>query len=324
MLELYEQNRTMPQSLGNETEGSSASAANHRPLPKASLAVEEAPAENGPHQAAGTSSLQHGVHAVSNRPVPDQSLADKQNRSQRFSQSERSDHDSKDSRNALADNKVEASSKDRRYREAGNASEGLTSRPANGSEHAVEEPGENTQARERSSGNNEGPKSYSPLDAIKKIDKDKVKAALEKRRRERGEAGRKIDVMDDDDLIERELESGIELAAEDEKVKQERRHGWSKPLYRQEPQNKDHGLENAELGVEKEVDNAEEGELHSPEPPNRKRKSPGKLPGIKDGYDHQYPYHPPPSKYRDGDESRTGRTERSERDHKRIRQENHV
>ncbi|KAJ9549753.1 hypothetical protein OSB04_022296 [Centaurea solstitialis] len=67
-------------------------------------------------------------------------------------------------------------------------------------------------------------------DAIKKIDKDKVKAALEKRRKARvGDVTRRTDFMDEDDLIERELEDGIELAAESEKSKQERKHNWSKP-----------------------------------------------------------------------------------------------
>ncbi|XP_068664843.1 cyclin-T1-3-like isoform X2 [Aristolochia californica] len=63
-----------------------------------------------------------------------------------------------------------------------------------------------------------------PSDAMRKIDKEKVKAALEKRRKSRGgDMSRKPDVMDDYDLLERELENGVELAvAEDEKIKRER------------------------------------------------------------------------------------------------------
>lgn len=326
MLELYEQNRTMQPSHGNETEGSSVSAANHRAPPKASSATEEVPSQNGPHQAGGASNSHHGVQASSSRPAPDQPHSEKQNGPQKFLQNERNDHDSKDSRNLPGDNKTEGGWNDHRHHEPGNIAEGLTNRPAHGSERPAEDPSETTQTRDRSSGHNDGPKGYSPLDAMKKIDKDKVKAALEKRRKERSEAVRKVDVMDDDDLIERELESGIELAAEDEKVKQqERRHGWSKMLHRQEAQNQDPGLENGELGTEKDIDNTEEGEFHSPEPTSRKRKSPGKHPGGKDGYDHSHPYHPPPSKHRDADDSRMiARLERADRDHKRIRQENHV
>ncbi|CAN1809143.1 CYCT1-5 [Linum perenne] len=90
------------------------------------------------------------------------------------------------------------------------------------------------------------PVSQSPKDAIKMIDRDKVKAALEKRKKARGEMTRKKDVMDEDDLIERELEDGIELAAEDEKMKRERQQNWS-------------NMENTTHDGE--IDNAEEGEM---------------------------------------------------------------
>ncbi|KAF8651731.1 hypothetical protein HU200_063246 [Digitaria exilis] len=94
----------------------------------------------------------------------------------------------------------------------------------------------------------EGPNaSSSVMDAMKKINKDKVKAALEKRRKSKGDVSRKVDVMDDDDLIERELEHGVELAAEDEKIKQERRQSWPRP-HREDHQNTNR-------------DNTEEGEL---------------------------------------------------------------
>jgi cyclin T len=52
------------------------------------------------------------------------------------------------------------------------------------------------------------------MDAMNKIDKDKVKAALEKRRRLKAGVARKVDVMDDDDLLESELEHGVELEQE--------------------------------------------------------------------------------------------------------------
>ncbi|KAG2605476.1 cyclin-T1-3-like [Panicum virgatum] len=85
----------------------------------------------------------------------------------------------------------------------------------------------------------EAPKmSSSMMDAMKKIDKDKVKAALEKRRKSKGDVSRKVDMMDDDDLIERELEHGVELAAEGEKVKQERKQSWSHPSAHREDQQK--------------------------------------------------------------------------------------
>ncbi|CAN6249905.1 unnamed protein product [Urochloa humidicola] len=124
-----------------------------------------------------------------------------------------------------------------------------------------------SEVRDDTANSNEGPNvSSSMMDAMKKINKDKVKAALEKRRKSKGDVSRKVDVMDDDDLIERELEHGVELAAEDEKIKQERRQSWPHPSHREDQQNANR-------------DNAEEGELsmdsleyRSPEPDNRKRK----------------------------------------------------
>ncbi|CAN6229329.1 unnamed protein product [Urochloa humidicola] len=124
-----------------------------------------------------------------------------------------------------------------------------------------------SEVRDDTANSNEGPNvSSSMMDAMKKINKDKVKAALEKRRKSKGDVSRKVDVMDDDDIIERELEHGVELAAEDEKIKQERRQSWPHPSHREDQQNANR-------------DNAEEGELsmdsleyRSPEPDNRKRK----------------------------------------------------
>jgi cyclin T len=108
----------------------------------------------------------------------------------------------------------------------------------------------------------------STMDAMKKIDKDKVKAALEKRRKSKGDVAKKVDIMDDDDLIERELEHGVELAAEDEKIKHERRQSWPHSAHREDHQ-----------GVARLTENTEEGELsidsqeyRSPELDNRKRK----------------------------------------------------
>uniref|UniRef100_A0A0A9DM47 Uncharacterized protein n=1 Tax=Arundo donax TaxID=35708 RepID=A0A0A9DM47_ARUDO len=115
-------------------------------------------------------------------------------------------------------------------------------------------------------GSNEGPNmSSTMMDAMKKIDKDKVKAALEKRRKSKGDVSRKVGVMDDDDLIERELEHGVELAAEDEKTKQERR---PHPAHREDQHNASRMTENTEEG-ELSMDSQE---YRSPELDNRKRK----------------------------------------------------
>ncbi|XP_057454061.1 cyclin-T1-3-like [Lotus japonicus] len=81
------------------------------------------------------------------------------------------------------------------------------------------------------------------LEGIKKIDRDKVKAALEKRKKATGNISKKTELVDDEDLIERvrELEDGIELAAQSEKNKQDGRKSLSKSLDRSAFENMQHG-----------------------------------------------------------------------------------
>ncbi|KAK7246113.1 hypothetical protein RIF29_40972 [Crotalaria pallida] len=133
--------------------------------------------------------------------------------------------------------------------------------------------------QDRNLGHQEGLLGYSPRDAIKMIDKDKVKAALRKRRKEREEMTLKKDVMDEDDLIERELEDGIELALEDEKNK-ERRQSRSDA-----DDNKDHAeTRNVKEQLLKDVDveKEEKGEVTDDASSllnNRKRKMESPLAG---------------------------------------------
>ncbi|XP_038970434.1 cyclin-T1-4-like isoform X2 [Phoenix dactylifera] len=340
MLELYEQNRAaQPPSHGSEAEGSSVTGANPQTPVKTPAAVEESP-QNGYSQATKTAGMQSAALTSSlARPVPDQSHSDRQNGTQRVPQHESKNHGNYEQRSGFYDNKVEPGLKDHWHPESGNVAEAMNSRSNYGSECSLEESvmpvtGGSTQTKDRNIGGNEGPKVCSPLDAIKKIDKDKVKAALEKRRKSRGDVARKVDLTDEDDLIERELEHGVELAVEDERIKQERRHSWSKPLYRQEPQNPDRITENGYHGADKAVENVEEGELsldsqefHSPEPGRQKRKavSPGKQFAGKDGFDLPH-YHASSAKHRGtiDDSHVMGRFERAEREHKRPRQENQV
>lgn len=97
----------------------------------------------------------------------------------------------------------------------------------------------------------EGKRSRVTLDDV---NKDKVKAALEKRRKSRGEGTDprptkpEVDLIDEDDLI-RELESGVEAAAQAEKAKQERKESWARSLYRAEQE-----------GVETRKEQRDEGE----------------------------------------------------------------
>ncbi|KAJ7525611.1 hypothetical protein O6H91_17G058700 [Diphasiastrum complanatum] len=69
---------------------------------------------------------------------------------------------------------------------------------------------------------------------LNEVNKDRVKAALEKRRKTRGEGtdtkflAPKMDVSDEEELLERELENGVEAAAEAERMKQDQSDSKSK------------------------------------------------------------------------------------------------
>ncbi|KAF6166661.1 hypothetical protein GIB67_005523 [Kingdonia uniflora] len=170
----------------------------------------------------------------------------------------------------------------------------------------------------------------SPRDHIKKLDKDKVKAALEKRRKSRGAdlPPRKIDPVDEDDLIERELEDGVELAAEDEKYKQ----SWSKSGNRRDHESpsydgKDyedirdgpHDVENVEEGEFSLYEEADQG-YRSPDPLSRKRKVGSPEKHQMDGWQGRN-YKSQDIK---DDRSRSGRPGYTERDHKRHLHESHI
>ncbi|KAL8266960.1 hypothetical protein R6Q59_004304 [Mikania micrantha] len=131
-------------------------------------------------------------------------------------------------------------------------------------------------------------KGQSPQDAIKRIDKDKVKAILEKRKKARvGDVTRKTDVMDEDDLIERALEDGIELPVESEKSKQDRKHSWSNSVNQVNDDMEDgqyHSSVKGQSSRSQDFDLVEEGEMglmddeyrsRSPKSSNRKRKTGG-------------------------------------------------
>ncbi|WOG96272.1 hypothetical protein DCAR_0415606 [Daucus carota subsp. sativus] len=133
----------------------------------------------------------------------------------------------------------------------------------------------------------DGKLSRSPLDAVIKIDKDKVKAALE-RKKARGATTRRTDFTDEDDLIERELEDGIELAAESERSRSERKQNWSNNEYERDSGNRNENGDDV-LGkkcqspLRQIFDNVEEGEVPTsddtvreyqlPKSNNRKRKA---------------------------------------------------
>lgn len=102
-------------------------------------------------------------------------------------------------------------------------------------------------------------------DAMKKVNTDKVKALMEKRRKSKLENSRKVDCFDEDDLVERELEHGVELAISNKK-------GHSGQV-----ENTKNGYYGDDKGEEGELSIESQELLHSPESGVRKKRpaSPG-------------------------------------------------
>ncbi|KAL5193149.1 Cyclin-T1-5 [Glycine soja] len=290
MLELYEQNR-LPPAQGSEVEGS---AGGTRAASKAPSANEEQASKQISSQAPQHSSVERTA-------VPQRGTENQSNDGSAEMGSDITDHnlDIRESHNSEQlthqDNK----------REVSNRSKSGTERDQDrivGTKEGAEV-GRRDESALNNSGSNVGrnlerrevPLGHSPNEAIK-IDKDKLKALAamgKKRKEQRGEMALKKDVMDEDDLIERELEDGIELAVEDEKNKRERRQNWSKPDGEDHhggenhEETRDGRYMNMKVQFQKDMDedNAEEGEMiddASSSLNNRKRRM-GSPPGTGKG-----------------------------------------
>ncbi|XP_039009149.1 cyclin-T1-4-like [Hibiscus syriacus] len=321
MLELYEQNR-VPPSQGSEVEGSAGG---------------------------GTS------HQVSSWSGADHSSADNHVVPSKTAQNQRNDDGSGEVGSVITDHKMDAETKENQHheqlppkentREVSNKSRSGMERTGGEDQERTGGRNENAEAGEwrddgpsrkassvagRNLDTREGPVVQSPKEAIK-IDKDKVKAALEKRRKSRGETMKKKDVMDEDDLIERELEDGVELAVEDEKIKREHRQSWSRS------ENQDQVKDQREMGEGNnfstkgqsskrfETEGAEEGEMlddASPMMNNRKRNA-GSPPDrqIEGKKRHEYMSSYSQDTIEDG--QKTGRGGYADKEYRRHAHENH-
>ncbi|KAL2627744.1 hypothetical protein AAZV13_07G190200 [Glycine max] len=298
MLELYEQNR-LPPAQGSEVEGS---AGGTRAASKAPTANEDQASKQISSQAPQHSSAERTV-------VPQRGTENQSNDGSAEMGSDITDHnlDIRESQNSeqltQQDNKREVSNRSKSGTERDQDRMVGTKEGAEvgrRDESALNNPGSNVV---RNLERREGPLGHSPNEAIK-IDKDKLKAlaALGKKRKEqRGEMALKKDVMDEDDLIERELEDGIELAVEDEKNKRERRQNWSKPdgenhhgENHEETRDGRHLSMKGQFQKDMDEDNAEEGEMiddASSSLNNRKRRMgspPGRQPEMKKRLDSSY------------------------------------
>ncbi|KAK1378090.1 Cyclin-T1-5 [Heracleum sosnowskyi] len=211
MLELYEQNK-VPPSQTSEVEGSVGGGAAPRATTKAPTANEEHIA-NSSNLQGGVTNSKPGTLKLASR--PDQSYLDNHAAPSKATQNQSDDHASSDMTSIPNHKRDSDYDPESSIHSEEQGDEGLES---NAGRSKIKEPGEDL--KDKNHGRN--------LNYKESIDTDKVKAALEKRKA-RGATARKMDFTDEDDLIERELEDGIELAAESEKIKQERKQSLSKP-----------------------------------------------------------------------------------------------
>ncbi|XP_062011987.1 cyclin-T1-3-like isoform X1 [Rosa rugosa] len=319
MLELYEQNRAP---ASNEVEGSTASGASHRAPPKGTASNEEHATRPGT------------LKSSSSRPASEHSDVDNGDGPPRTTQSRNNDYRSTETKNA-SDQNVDVECKDNQHpgpmsshQEKGGQSQNASKFASDGCGEGQDNNGtcETREAGElqdkqfdRSVENRTGALGQSPQDVIKKIDRNKVKAALEKRRKSQGDMARKKDLMDEDDLIERELEDGIELAAGSQ--------SRSKPSNGPEHENIHDGKHQDSVGYGgTDINTVEEGEVSAHDDggqgyqsPKRKAESPN-LDAVEKKQCRDY--EPGTSHHNGEDHGR--RVGHSERDQKRQAQENHV
>ncbi|KAI8011411.1 Cyclin-T1-5 [Camellia lanceoleosa] len=347
MLELYEQNR-LPASQASEVEGSSGAAVSHRAPSKDPYDNDEHATNNSNSQGGGTTSKPGALKPASSRSVPDHSYADSHGGASKTIQNRSNDYGSTEIK-SVSDQKGDGEvvnqhheSEQSHYQEnmesVQNSRFGLEGHGEEDQERNNAGRRETREAHVRNVELRDGTLGQSPQEAMKKIDKDKVKAALEKRRKSRGDVSRKTDVMDEDDLIERELEDGIEMAAESEKVKRERRQSWSKSSNLPDHENTHQGMK-GQSSHGQDFENVEEGELagfddaghgyRSPKSSNRKRKAGSPPDRPLEGKQQRHDYVVPGAHHHNHhvfpeDRNRLGRIGYSERDQKRHVPESHV
>ncbi|KAL6520415.1 Cyclin-T1-3 [Orobanche minor] len=287
MLELYEQNK-VPQSQAGEAEGSAG--ASERPPLKATPAEEHVTSHSSSH--GGSTSKASSLKPAPPRLFPDQAHSNSHNCPKTV---QMRTNDAEINSNILAEEEA---------------------CETNIIEHHEQDDNSNTvEMKEKYHGKNLSGKDVSigqsPQDANKKLDREKLKAAFE-RRKALGDLTRKVDPMDE---IERELED-VEVPVE----KRERKSlNWSKPSSRSAEHERD------------DFDAVEEGELEPfdgereyrlPRSSVRKSKASASSPLDKPIEGKQRTDYKP--NHYPEDRNGVGRHGYSEREHKRHLQENHV
>ncbi|KAK6116509.1 hypothetical protein DH2020_049747 [Rehmannia glutinosa] len=283
MLELYEQNR-VPPSQASEAEGSAGG--NERPPLKGPPANEHVNSHSSSH--GGPTSKGSSLKPAQSRPIPDQAHANNHSGPPRPTQTRNNDYASSEN------NSIPGGNEDER----GDDQEGNSGRMENRDTIEIKD-----KYHGRNLSGKDGSVSQSPQDANKKLDREKLKAAFE-RRKALGDITRKVDPMDE---LERELED-VEIPSESEKIKGEKKQNWSNKS--------ENEFDMVEEGEVEPFD--DDGDYQSPRSSTRKRKPGSPLDKSLEGKQKQnhrgYPE----------DRNGLGRHGYSERDHKRHLQENHV
>ncbi|XP_019057357.1 PREDICTED: cyclin-T1-5 [Tarenaya hassleriana] len=259
MLELYEQNRA-PSSQGSEVESSAGAGVALRSASRNAASMDE----------------YGNFKQMSSRLPPDLTNSDNHSGPSKANHDQNNDNGSGETGSVITEHKGERDGENKDsyhpedYPSHRDSVREVHHKSRSGVERTGKEDSERTSGdhrddstlhKSRNVDTSDVPVSQSPKDL--KLLRDTVKAKLEKAKKLQGERTRKKDLMDDDDLIERELED-VELAAKDDKTKRKKR------LSSAEVDNSDHmGSERSDVedenstGGKGDVANMEEGEMVS-------------------------------------------------------------
>lgn len=291
MLELYEQQNRVPPSQVSEADGSACG--NQRPPLKAPANEERGTSYTSSH--GGSTSKGSSLKPAPSRPGPEEQNADNHSGPPKITQTRSNDYGSSEN-NSFPDRAGEDEIND--LEEAQNK---RVEDDQEGNSGRIEG---DVKDKLHNASNKDVTVGQSPQDATKKLDKEKLKAAFE-RRKARGDISRKVDPVDE---LERELED-VEVPGE----KRERKQSWSKASRKDHETSRPlrYGNEEGEQSTHgDDFDNVEEGEV-----------------GAADEFEQGYRSPRSSRKRKPGsplDRNRLGRLGYSERDHKRQMQENHV
>ncbi|PIN10088.1 CDK9 kinase-activating protein cyclin T [Handroanthus impetiginosus] len=341
MLELYEQNR-VPQSQASEAEGSAGGS--ERPSLKTPANEEHVTSFSSSHGGATTKAL--SLKPAPSRPLSDQSYADNHNGPPRNTHPRNNDYGGSEITNIISTKEDDDINEIQYHEREGMPHSGdIQNKSRFGNEGHDEgdqegnsgrmETRDTVEAKDKYRGRNlpskDGPVGQSPQDANRKLDREKLKAAFE-RRKALGDITRKVDPMDE---LERELED-VEVPGES---KRERKQNWSKPSNRSEHENSHHmkypnegqssrgdDFDAVEEGEVEPFDDADRG-YQSPRSGTRKRKPVSPLDKQLEGKqrtDHGQGFQKQNHYGYSEDRSVLGRHGYSDRDHKRHLQENHA